>query len=217
MKFDTSIILATLAAAAVAAPAPYDGVARRYVDTTGNKLPAEYAASVRRMVSEKANNKRQLDQLLGGLLGGKGDAGAAGAGAGAGGAGGLAALLGGAGGNANAAGAGNAAGNAAGAGNAAANGKAKGNGANAGAAAGAGNAANGKAKGQAKGAAGAGAGAVSLHHFMKYISRLISTGCGCWWCSKQRHCRCWKRRGRKRSREPGWRQGQGQRCCCERW
>jgi len=123
MKFDTSIILATLAAAAVAAPAPYDGVARRYVDTTGNKLPAEYAASVRRMVSEKANNKRQLDQLLGGLLGGKGNAG--GAGAGAGGAGGLGALLGGAGG-AGGAGAGNAAAGNAAAGNAAANGKAKG-------------------------------------------------------------------------------------------
>jgi hypothetical protein len=31
MKFDTSIVIATLAASVIAAPAPYAGVVRRYV------------------------------------------------------------------------------------------------------------------------------------------------------------------------------------------
>jgi hypothetical protein len=99
MKFDTSIIIATLAASAVAAPAPFAGVAKRWVDTSASgKLPAQYAPQVRRLVKEKAMNKRQLDQLLGGLLGGAGGAGGAAGGAGA--AGGLGDLLGGAAGKA---------------------------------------------------------------------------------------------------------------------
>lgn len=131
MKFDTSILVATLAASAVAAPAPFPGVAKRWVvsvgciprflilfstaqlihfqDTTDSqKLPAHFAPTVRQIVKEKAMNKRQLDQLLGGLLGGAGGAGAAGGAGGA--AGGLGGLLGGAGGAGAAGGAGGAAG-----------------------------------------------------------------------------------------------------------
>lgn len=98
MKFDTSIILATLAASTIAAPAAHPHAVQRSAGI--QKLPANLAASVRQIVKEKAKNKRQLDQLLGGLTGGAGGAG----GQAGGGAGGLSQLLGGSGGG-NAAGA----------------------------------------------------------------------------------------------------------------
>jgi len=99
MHFTTSLLLTTLATSTLAAPTAHPGVARRWVDTSsGQKMPAHFVSSVRQIMSEKAKNKRQLDQLLGGLTGGAG---------GAGGAGGLGALLGGlGGGNAAAGGAG---------------------------------------------------------------------------------------------------------------
>jgi len=101
MKFDSSLLLATLAATSIAAPAPLPHVNQRWVDTTDTQtFPSRaVAAEVRQIVKEKARTKRQLDQILGGLGGAAGGGKAA-----AGGAGGLGALLGGLGGGKAAAG-----------------------------------------------------------------------------------------------------------------
>jgi len=85
MKFDSSILIASLAASAVAAPAPFTnaGLGKRWVDTTGGqKMPAHFVSTVRKLSTEKLKTKRQLDQLLGGLTGGAGGAGGAAGGAG---------------------------------------------------------------------------------------------------------------------------------------
>ncbi|KAA8613566.1 hypothetical protein PtrV1_12474 [Pyrenophora tritici-repentis] len=79
MRFESSILIASLAASVLAAPAPYPQLTlnKRWVDTSGNPLPEHFVNTVRKLSSEKLKAKRQLDQLLGGLTGAAGGAGAA--------------------------------------------------------------------------------------------------------------------------------------------
>ncbi|KAI1545788.1 hypothetical protein PtrSN001C_003072 [Pyrenophora tritici-repentis] len=71
MRFESSILIASLAASVLAAPAPYPQLTlnKRWVDTSGNPLPEHFVNTVRKLSSEKLKAKRQLDQLLGGLTG----------------------------------------------------------------------------------------------------------------------------------------------------
>ncbi|KAI0586827.1 hypothetical protein PtrSN002B_007466 [Pyrenophora tritici-repentis] len=77
MRFESSILIASLAASVLAAPAPYPQLTlnKRWVDTSGNPLPEHFVNTVRKLSSEKLKAKRQLDQLLGGLTGAAGGAG----------------------------------------------------------------------------------------------------------------------------------------------
>ncbi|KAF7445276.1 hypothetical protein PtrM4_049750 [Pyrenophora tritici-repentis] len=79
MRFESSILIASLAASVLAAPAPYPQLTlnKRWVDTSGNPLPEHFVNTVRKLSSEKLKAKRQLDQLLGGLTGAAGGAGGA--------------------------------------------------------------------------------------------------------------------------------------------